>query len=1211
MHALISRAPIHPLYNNVSRLSLLGLLLSILSWSGLAFGSEVQHLHTATVAASGSGAPGIPSIASFDIPAGKNRTLFIWATFERDHISASDAASGYGSATNTAGTGLGDNWPEQRVGIPPSTTTSNQITAQITGSGGSVNKKNALTIGGTPSGDLRFALITSSPMPSPIGTSYFSVSSFHIVLFENEIRTLLGGAASGTVSITLPDVTTPSSDGDEAILLASVFQNVDQTVTGFVRNALVSTNALLGTAGNFTLTPGAYDAGQIADEAHDGKLVLGVSSSTDGFLTPTGHTSIATVTRSNDGGVFGTSVGNLTNEPNGFSASAYFRNGGATPGSLYSLQAAGAATPLVYGGISTSFLLESDNADISDAPASYGNASHTIGGIRLGALVDADSSLLNNSSATGDDLNGSADEDGLIIPAELPRGTTQVITVSIQGGGGFLNGWIDWNADGDFNDPGEQVASDQAVTVGNVNLSVNVPAGASLGTSFSRFRVTSTAATGNLPMGSANTGEVEDHTILITSIVEVTGGTVNEASPWAVFGVTGTAGQLVTLSLVEGSGAGAADLDETQNLEWWNPSAGAGAGAWVPYSSYATVPAGGRLLVRVNITQERDSVFEGAETFQLSAANLSGVSASATMTINDDGSGVIYPDSPPTDPSTPATSSTGLDDDRVTPGVPEVNLRGSGISIRSGKTVFDAYDSTDFGIAKAGVGGNSVTRTFSIENVGTGSLTFPGDPVVSVTGTNASDFSVSQPSSSNIAASGSRTFTITFTPGATGIRSATVTILNNDSDESSYTFSIGGEGKANLAPIDLNFTGGRLEDGIDADETAPAASGFFTGTPDLGVDLSAAVFNTFTLVAGAGDSDNNKFTIVGNQLSLREGEDTLGSGAPKKTSFSRRPFYNIRVRVSDQDGNTFEKAFTIVVMVIRSDEGDFFVADRGPYVSTGTVVLVSKMGFIQRIFSTTIADPYEITADGNGDLIISNHEHDLSNVTALDASGIYKIDRLSGVQSKIVGGTTSGTVMPFVTPLGVKVESSGNYIVGDPDAFNFTGAVFRVNPSTSPVTITELTRGGNLDYLQGVALAPNGDIYVSNVITPVGSPSQILKIDPVSGAQTVFASAGNLIYPTGLAVESDGSAVVVVDALTKKVVSIKIPGGAQTVISSDAQFMQPTHIVIEKTGDYLVTDGKSSAVTRCVFRVDKGTGKATEVCKNGSFEQPRGVSIAK
>lgn len=841
--------------------------------------------------------------------------------------------------------------------------------------------------------------------------------------------------------------------------------------------------------------------------------------------------------------------------------------------------------------------------------------------------------------------------------------------------------------------------------------------------------------------------------------VSVTGGTVNEGSTWAVFSITGAAGQLVSLSLVEGSGAGYADLDETQILEWWNPSANAGAGGWVAYSSYATVPTGGTILVRVNITQEQDSDVEGAETFQLSAANLSGASSSATMTISDDGTGLIYPDAPPASASTPATSSSGLDDDRAmsltnltvneaspwavftltgiegqtailsilnngdgsdlvtiehfdgvewqpysssvvlplngpangesatmllrvalapeqeaaidgpetftlvaattsnkpsTGGVgtitddgsgsifldsndtanpddpsapgysgpsldddrpsgtsPEINLRGGQISIRSGKTTLDSYDATDFGIAKAGAGGTSVVLTFTIENVGTGDLTLGGTPVVSVSGTNASDFSVSQPSSANLAAGGSRTFTITFTPSSTGLRSATVSILNNDSDESPYTFAIGGEGRSNLAPIDLTFTGGRLEDGLDATDDSPAYSGYFTASPDLGVDTDAAAYNTFTLVPGVGGSDNAKFQIYdGNKLRLRLGEPSADGLTDYQTRNSRRSSYNLRVEVSDHEGNTYQKAFVVYVMMILSGEGDFIISDRGPYVSTGSVLLVSKEGFIQRIFSTTIADPYEITVDGNGDMIISNHEHDLSNVTALDDSGIYKIDRLSGVQTKIVGGATNGSVMPFVTPLGVKVETAGTYIVGDPDAYNFTGAIFRVDPAASPVTITELTRGGNLDYLQGVALAPNGDIYVSNVKRPVGSPSEVLKVDPATGAQTVFASAGDLIYPTGLAVEEDGSAVVVVDALAKKLISIAIPGGTQTVISSDAQFIQPTHIAIEHTGDYLVTDGKSSSFDRRLFRVDKGTGIATELSLNGSFEQPRGVTFA-
>jgi hypothetical protein len=135
------------------------------------------------------------------------------------------------------------------------------------------------------------------------------------------------------------------------------------------------------------------------------------------------------------------------------------------------------------------------------------------------------------------------------------------------------------------------------------------------------------------------------------------------------------------------------------------------------------------------------------------------------------------------------------------------------------------------------------------------------------------------------------------------------------------------------------------------------------------------------------------------------------------------------------------------------------------------------------------------------------------------------------------------------------------------------------------------------------------DIYVSNVITPVGPPSQIFKIDPVSGALTVFASAGNLIYPTGRAVEEDGSAVVVVDALSRKVVSIKIPAGTRTGILSDAQSIQPTHIAIEKTGDYFVTDGKPSSFSRRLFRVDKGTGTATEISITADLNKPEGYPL--
>ena len=218
-----------------------------------AHAAQVQPLNTQTSTATGAGGTGTPTIASFNIPSGKNRVLFIWSTFERDHCSAADGTGGLCVSGNTAGTGLGDNYPEPRIGTPPATTSNNQITARVVGPAGTVNKQNALVIGGTPSGDTRFINISTSPSGSPAGTAFFSVSSFHIVLLENDIDILLGGAASGTVSVTFPDVSPPSNPGDDALLMAAIFQNVEQTPTGFVRNATATVQVVAGTPGNYAL----------------------------------------------------------------------------------------------------------------------------------------------------------------------------------------------------------------------------------------------------------------------------------------------------------------------------------------------------------------------------------------------------------------------------------------------------------------------------------------------------------------------------------------------------------------------------------------------------------------------------------------------------------------------------------------------------------------------------------------------------------------------------------------------------------------------------------------------------------------------------------------------------------------------------------------------------------------------------------------------
>jgi Tol biopolymer transport system component len=124
----------------------------------------------------------------------------------------------------------------------------------------------------------------------------------------------------------------------------------------------------------------------------------------------------------------------------------------------------------------------------------------------------------------------------------------------------------------------------------------------------------------------------------------------------------------------------------------------------------------------------------------------------------------------------------------------EINIKGNDQTIQNGDATPRTSDYTDFGSTSVGVG--SLTRTFTIENSGNQNLTLSGNPIVQITGTNSTDFSVLSNPSTTISTGGSTTFQITFDPGSSGIRSAIVSIANNDADENPYTFTIQGTGTA-------------------------------------------------------------------------------------------------------------------------------------------------------------------------------------------------------------------------------------------------------------------------------------------------------------------------------------------------------------------------------------------------------------------------------
>jgi hypothetical protein len=173
-----------------------------------------------------------------------------------------------------------------------------------------------------------------------------------------------------------------------------------------------------------------------------------------------------------------------------------------------------------------SIITSESGVDFGDAPddaakpndyatlwESYGAWHRIIAGYYLGAGVDRDDRARPSETAAGDDmLDGNDDEDGIRFKVPLKRGRQVEIEVvaSMQG---FLEAWIDFNADRDWHDSGEHVVQSFPLTKGKNTVSLTIPNYASIGVTFARFRFSSWS--GLLPYGGAPDGEVEDYRVVI------------------------------------------------------------------------------------------------------------------------------------------------------------------------------------------------------------------------------------------------------------------------------------------------------------------------------------------------------------------------------------------------------------------------------------------------------------------------------------------------------------------------------------------------------------------------------------------------------------------------------------------------------------------------------------------------------------------------
>lgn len=465
---------------------------------------------------------------------------------------------------------------------------------------------------------------------------------------------------------------------------------------------------------------------------------------------------------------------------------------------------------------------------------------------------------------------------------------------------------------------------------------------------------------------------------------------------------------------------------------------------------------------------------------------------------------------------------------------PEIDLLQELTPVVSGSSI-------DFGELASG---ETMSTTFTIQNNGDGvlSITTP----VTVSGDDASDFSITQQPASSVAAGGETTFTVRYSPASSGAKSALISIANTDSDENPYVIKLTASSISEATVYTLPST--------TVKDTTATLSGSISNTGNTYILSQGFVLSTTDYMPEIGEDGTLQFKNLSGQRTFSSTVYPLEPGTK----------YYYRAYATNAIGTTYGNSMT-------------FTTDKSEQ-------LIALTDSIEKQYGDTDFEPMAAASSG---LEVTYSSSDQNVATIVDG-----MVHITGLGSCMIFADQGGNYQYYEAPqdtIRLRVITGSAFIELSGLSTTYDGTPKVVTATTTPEGLTvDITYNGSTtapaDAGKYVVLATIDDANYEGSISDTLVIEKYAATVELSGLEATYDGYSHEVMattsPEGMTVEVtyDGVATAPSDAGTCQVVATIVDpnysgsAAAQMVISKATA-------TIEFDTLSVVYDGDPKAVT--------------------------------